>query len=92
MMIPNDEGLLFSAQLQHPTDDETHGAATCQWRHMCALQPGTRQWLEDEVQLDENMVDAMLASGTRPRILVRDEGVMINLRGITTNTRFWFSK
>jgi zinc transporter len=49
---------------------------------MCALQPATRNWLEESLQLDPNVVDAMLANGTRPRILIREEGVMINLRGI----------
>ncbi len=82
MMIPDDEGRLFSAQLEPVDTDDATAIETCMWRHMCALQPGTRRWLEDELQLDKNVVDAMLDSGTRPRILVREEGVMINLRGI----------
>jgi zinc transporter len=87
MMVPDESGLLFSAQLQHANTGETHRTDTCQWRHMCALQPGTRRLLEDELHLDQHVVDAMLASGTRPRILVREEGVMINLRGVNLNDR-----
>ena len=56
----------------------------CEWRHMCAHNPSTRTWLGEVLNLDDNVVDAMLADGTRPRILRRKEGIMLNLRGINT--------
>lgn len=81
-LLPNEDGLLYRTTLR---TSDTNPTRNFEWRHLCALQPGTRQWLEQELSLDRNIVDAMLASGTRPRILFRKEGVMINLRGINTS-------
>ena len=79
MLFPNEDGLLYQTTLRSP---DTGASARCEWRHMCALQSGARQFLEEKLALDGTVVDAMLASGTRPRILFRKEGVLINVRGI----------
>ncbi|NOR69541.1 MAG: zinc transporter ZntB [Methylomarinum sp.] len=52
------------------------------WLHMCALHPDTREFLENETNMDELVIDALLAAETRPRILVRKEGVMLIVRAM----------
>lgn len=52
------------------------------WLHMCAIHPETREYLNNEVGLDELVVNALLAQETRPRILVRKEGIMVILRAM----------
>lgn len=84
-MIPNEDGVLFSTPLKAADSADPRSSKPMTWRHMCALQSATRRWLEDDLELDQNVVDAMLATGTRPRILVREGGVMLNLRGINLN-------
>ena len=52
------------------------------WTHMCALHADSKDWLTEQTDLDELVINAMLAEETRPRILVRKEGVMIILRAM----------
>lgn len=51
------------------------------WAHLKRGAPATSQWLAD-CKLDEFVVDALIASETRPRSTVHGEGALINLRGV----------
>ncbi len=51
------------------------------WAHLKRGAPATSQWLAD-CKLDEFVVDALVASETRPRSTVHGEGALINLRGV----------
>lgn len=51
------------------------------WVHLNRGAPATSQWLAD-CKLDEYVVDALIASETRPRSTVHGEGALINLRGV----------
>ncbi len=60
------------------------------WVHLDSKNPATRSWLEAEVgYLDHIILDALLASETRPRILEFDggnnQGAMMILRGVNLN-------
>ena len=56
------------------------------WVHFDATHPGTRTWLENELQyLDPIIIDALLADETRPRIVEFPEGVLLILRGVNLN-------
>lgn len=55
------------------------------WLHMCSLQDETRDYLENEERLDPIIVDAMLAKETRPRALVKNDGILIILRAMNLN-------
>ncbi len=52
------------------------------WLHMCAIHADTREYLNHETELDEIIVNALLAEETRPRILVRKEGLMVIVRAM----------
>ena len=53
-----------------------------EWIHVCALHADTPAWLRTEYGLDSVVVKAMTAAETRPRILVRSDGIMIILRAM----------
>ena len=42
-------------------------------------------WLREESGLSEVVIEALLADETRPRCLVVDDGVLVNLRGVNLN-------
>ncbi len=52
------------------------------WLHMHALHEGTRDFLENDTDLEPIIIDAMLAEETRPRALVKDDGMLVILRAI----------
>ena len=52
------------------------------WLHMCALSTGTRDFLENSTDLDPIVIDAMLAKETRPRALIKDDGILVILRAM----------
>ena len=53
---------------------------------MNAGNPGTRQWLKKEASyLDDLILDALLDSETRPRIMEFKEGVLMIMRGVNLN-------
>ena len=87
--LPDHESLLYSASitpsgigatadayLNNPSTDNIL------WLHLCAINPKTRQWLETETDIDQSMVEAMLAEDTRPRALIRDDEILVNIRGM----------
>ncbi len=57
------------------------------WMHMCALHSDTREFLNNETQLDELVIDALLAAETRPRILIRKSGVMLIVRAMNLHKK-----
>ena len=87
--LPDHESLLYSASitpsgigatadayLNNPSTDNIL------WLHLCAINPKTRQWLETETDIDQSMIEAMLAEDTRPRALIRDDEMLVNIRGM----------
>jgi Mg2+ and Co2+ transporter CorA len=54
---------------------------------MCAIHPDTREYLNNETDLDELVVNALLVQETRPRILVRKEGIMVILRAMNLSNK-----
>lgn len=56
------------------------------WLHISARSSSARQWLETEASLsDETLLDALLAEDTRPRMQVREDGLLLILRGVNLN-------
>ena len=56
------------------------------WVHLSARSAEARRWLEKDFQLpDETVIDALLAEDTRPRMQIREEGVLLILRGVNLN-------
>jgi zinc transporter len=52
------------------------------WLHLCAMHEDTRAYLESRCALDHIVIDAMLATETRPRALVRKNGTLIIFRAM----------
>jgi zinc transporter len=52
------------------------------WIHMCALHPETRRFLENDADLDPIIIDALLAEETRPRSLIKEDGMLVILRAM----------
>lgn len=56
------------------------------WVHLDGTHPDSRTWLENELTyLDHIIVDALLATETRPRIVEFEHGVLMILRGVNLN-------
>lgn len=52
------------------------------WLHMCALCEATRKFLENQTTLELIVIDGMLAEETRPRTLIKDNGMLVILRAM----------
>lgn len=52
------------------------------WLHLCALCKDSGAFLLNDVRIDDIVVDALMADETRPRTLLKDDGVMVILRGM----------
>lgn len=93
--IINHNGLLFSAYFNDEGDclplpfgdDDILPISSTQtvWLHMCAITQDTRAFLENETKLDEIVVRALLAEETRPRTLIRKDGILLILRAMNLN-------
>ena len=55
------------------------------WIHLDSKIPDTRSWLENKSGLSEITCESLLEQGTRPRITLSDEGLLVNLRGVNCN-------
>jgi len=56
------------------------------WVHLDANHPDTKKWLEQEISyLDPFIIEALLASETRPRMTKIGDGVLLILRGVNLN-------
>ena len=62
--------------------DESSDAPLFEWTHVCAVHQQTPIWLKEQHALDSIVIEALVAAETRPRILVRSDGIMIILRGM----------
>ena len=87
--LPGHESLLYSAYITPGGTSatanaylDTPSADKVLWLHLCAINPQTRQWLETETDIDQSMIEAMLAEETRPRALIRDNEMLVNIRGM----------
>jgi len=56
------------------------------WLHFDRKNPQTRQVLSDDEMVDNVATDTLLAEDSRPRTIIRNEDVLINLRGINLNS------
>ena len=56
------------------------------WAHFNRLAESSRIWLREKSQLDDAVVEAMLAEETRPHCTLFPGGVFINLRGINQDS------
>lgn len=61
------------------------GSRGALWVHLDAKSDGVDHWLRDKAGLDPVVVDALLASETRPRCEPFAEGVLLILRGVNLN-------
>ncbi len=64
-----------------PSSDAAPEAAYV-WTHLHIRQEGARAWLEKEAKLDSIVVEAMMAEDTRPRAIIRADGVMVIFRAM----------
>ncbi len=71
---------LNSPDAHKPTEDLL-------WLHMCALDQDTEIFLRNATELDPIVVNALLAAETRPRILIRKEGVLIIIRAMNLHEK-----
>ena len=55
------------------------------WVHMDGAQDATEQWLREHSQLDNYVIDGLLADETRPRCDWYEDGVLLILRGVNLN-------
>jgi zinc transporter len=73
--------------------EELSAAAVSQWRpedgllwvHLDVNEPRARRWILDDAGLDPLHAEALLAAETRPRTVVDERGLLVNLRGVNTN-------
>ncbi|MGH1417872.1 MAG: zinc transporter ZntB [Hyphomicrobiaceae bacterium] len=55
------------------------------WVHLDRNGDGARDWLQNNADLEENTVEALLAEESRPRCIVRKTGTLLILRGVNLN-------
>lgn len=55
------------------------------WMHLDYEHPQAQQWIKENSQLDQLTQQSLLAAETRPRSVLLDEGLLINLRGVNSN-------
>lgn len=55
------------------------------WVHLQRTAPVAERWLRERAGLDGLIVDALLAEGTRPRVTVEGDALLVVLRGVNLN-------
>ncbi|WP_371396282.1 zinc transporter ZntB [Fretibacter rubidus] len=55
------------------------------WLHFDALHADTRTWLTADVDVDNVATRTLLADDSRPRTIVHDDAILMNLRGVNLN-------
>lgn len=55
------------------------------WMHLDRTDPVVRAWLQGEGGLDELTYAALIADESRPRSLVREDALLVDLRGVNLN-------
>lgn len=91
------DGLLFASKVGHDgivamLDNKLAGPLHCKpgeivWLHMCATNPATREFLENNTGLDDIVIANLLAEETRPRLLVRGQTMLAILRAVNLEDR-----
>ncbi|WBU53378.1 CorA family divalent cation transporter [Paracoccus sp. SCSIO 75233] len=56
------------------------GENSAKWAHLCIRHKATRQFLIDEAQMEDLIVDAMLQEDARSRVRIRPAGIMTLLK------------
>jgi zinc transporter len=82
--------VLHQISLRGPTraGDETrllplHGDQV--WTHIDALSPEAGNWLREHSELNDIAIEGLLAEETRPRLVVRQQRLLLILRGVNLN-------
>jgi zinc transporter len=92
--MPDTDGLLFSCILDGEGGGRFGGweqvrdwtpAKGLLWVHFDRTAEAARQWIQEESELDEITCAALLADESRPRSLVRGDGLLVDLRGVNLN-------
>ena len=52
------------------------------WVNVNYTHPATKEWIKTHDGLDKVIIDALLMTGSRPRILTTDTGLYVSLRGV----------
>ncbi|MBT8043668.1 MAG: zinc transporter ZntB [Verrucomicrobiae bacterium] len=55
------------------------------WVHLDSNHIDTRAWLDEHIELDEHLVDALLDDETRPRAIRDEDAALVWLRGVNLN-------
>ena len=55
------------------------------WIHFTSLDSQTAPWMEADTQLDHIAEETLLAADSRPRTLLHEKALLINLRGVNLN-------
>lgn len=87
--MPRD-GLIFGFDLSGETprpvewEEVRHGLARA-WLHLDRTHPHAKEWLMERSGLDDDVIEALLASNSRPRVHAWPKGVLVTLRGVNLN-------
>jgi zinc transporter len=71
-----------AVQLKELPGSEAAPPAAFVWIHFHIRQDGARHWLEKEAKLDSTVIEALLAEDTRPRAVIKDDGVTVIFRAM----------
>lgn len=63
----------------------SHDDQLSYWIHINRTVPEMQRWLKEDASLESNVSDALLASSTRPRLEISNEGILMTLRGVNLN-------
>lgn len=55
------------------------------WSHLDVKSEKTAEWLKRNSGLSEIVINELLSEETRPRVLVDEQGILINIRGLNLN-------
>ena len=55
------------------------------WLHFNRGNPEIESYLQNDIETDENATHTLLAEDSRPRTILDDENILINLRGVNLN-------
>ncbi len=106
--FPHERGIIWSYRLdgrgggvqQDRPGESAPSAPAFDWFYLRSDEPESLEWLREK-DLDPQVIDALTALETRPRMALMAGGVLINLRGVNNNpgaepedmisVRIWFN-
>ena len=56
-----------------------------EWLHFTSTAPETAPWMEADREVDRMAANTLLAADSRPRTIVHEDALLINLRGVNLN-------